>query len=428
MSEHDCDVVVIGAGMGGLSAAGFLTKAGIKTLLIEKLPFLGGRGSSLAYKGFQISTGAGAFGLGIHEDIYKPLGADFNVRIPEVNSMYWIKDQWHNVPEKGKLRAAMTLVGGAEEADKVMKAIRRALTWKLPSSCINLREWLAQYVNDERVLDVLRANFDDEEVTARAIMQSIKTRGSQPYGYAIGGNRANVQGLVDVIQEKGGEIWKRTRTVRILAEDGVVRGVVVQRKRGKEELKIRCKAVICNGGPYKTVELAGKENFDKGYLREMYQTIKTFPWLTFHIATDKPLLSFDGIGFPVSTRIANWVLSPSLLCPEVCPEGRHITYVGSWIPSQPPWNLRKYFDDTLADLEDMSPRFKKDRGEILHVAYFLRQDWPMYHSYNGRSMEQKTPVENLYNVGDGVFPEGYGGMWGAAMTGKLVAADVKNRL
>ena len=124
MGQHDYDVVVIGGGMGGLSAAGFLTKSGIKTLLVEKLPFLGGRGSSLEYKGYQISTGAGAFGLGIEENIYRPLGASFKVRVPKTNSVYWINNQWRDLPEKGKLRAAMTIAAGEEDANNVMKIIR----------------------------------------------------------------------------------------------------------------------------------------------------------------------------------------------------------------------------------------------------------------------------------------------------------------
>ena len=96
MAHDDYDVVVIGGGMGGLSAAGFLAKAGIKTLLVEKLPFLGGRATSMEYKGYQISTGAGAFGLGIDENIYMPLDAPFKVRVPNPNSVYWINNSWHD--------------------------------------------------------------------------------------------------------------------------------------------------------------------------------------------------------------------------------------------------------------------------------------------------------------------------------------------
>jgi prolycopene isomerase len=42
----DYDVIVIGAGIGGLSAASLLSHAGFRTLVLEKNNFLGGRCAS----------------------------------------------------------------------------------------------------------------------------------------------------------------------------------------------------------------------------------------------------------------------------------------------------------------------------------------------------------------------------------------------
>jgi hypothetical protein len=53
----------------------------------------------------------------------------------------------------------------------------------------------------------------------------------------------------------------------------------------------------------------------------------------------------------------------------------------------------------------------------------------MYHSYEGHSLtSQKTCVEYLYNVGDAVFPPGTAGMPGAALSGRLVAEDLRQRI
>lgn len=51
------DVVVLGSGIGGLCSAALLANKGYKTLVIEKLPIIGGRCSTLTYKGFKIPTG-----------------------------------------------------------------------------------------------------------------------------------------------------------------------------------------------------------------------------------------------------------------------------------------------------------------------------------------------------------------------------------
>ena len=49
--KRDYDVVIIGAGMGGMAAAALLTHEGYKPLVVERLPFIGGRCSSFEYKG-----------------------------------------------------------------------------------------------------------------------------------------------------------------------------------------------------------------------------------------------------------------------------------------------------------------------------------------------------------------------------------------
>ena len=57
MKQLKYDVVVIGAGLGGITTAALLTKAGYKTLTVEKLPFIGGRCGTLEYHGFKLPTG-----------------------------------------------------------------------------------------------------------------------------------------------------------------------------------------------------------------------------------------------------------------------------------------------------------------------------------------------------------------------------------
>ena len=146
MDRAKFDVVIIGAGAGGLSAGAFLSRAGYKVLVTEQLPFVGGRGSSLEYKGFQVSTGVGAWLLPLKDIVFDPLGAPFDslIRIPEVNTPYYIKGKCYDIPYRGKLRAALKIAAGDKEADNVMRALKKAFTWELPSDKISLRDWLLQ--------------------------------------------------------------------------------------------------------------------------------------------------------------------------------------------------------------------------------------------------------------------------------------------
>lgn len=432
MDREKYDVVVLGAGAGGLSAGAFLAKAGYKVLVTEQLPFVGGRGSSMKYKGFNVSTGAGAWLVALKDNIFDPLGVPFNVRMPKVNSVYYINGKCHEVPPTGKLRAALSLAANEVEADKVMRALKRAITWELPSDKISLRDWLLQFTSDERVIDVLNASWQVTETGAGGTLSLIKGMRSADYGYAINGNRSMWESIADVIRENNGEIWTRTRANKILIEDGTAKGVIVTKnllKKSEAQLQIEASAVISNTGPYGTLKLGGEENFCISHIKDVKETLRTFPWLAFQVASSAPILPSDGIGFVTGARIVNWVLCPTTLCPELAPKGKHLTYVGAWIPRNPPWNFSKYLDMAIQDLRDIAPDYDKYAEEILHVAYFIRQAWPMYRSYDGYSLRsRKTSVENLYNAGDAVFPRGMAGQPGAALSGKLVAEDIQKRM
>ncbi len=51
------DAIVVGGGLGGLLAGGMLAKKGMKTLIVEKNPFLGGRCRTIEWGGFRADIG-----------------------------------------------------------------------------------------------------------------------------------------------------------------------------------------------------------------------------------------------------------------------------------------------------------------------------------------------------------------------------------
>ena len=58
MDTDSCDAIVIGSGMGGICAAARLTGAGLRVLVVEKSPYLGGRCSHRLRHDCIVTTGA----------------------------------------------------------------------------------------------------------------------------------------------------------------------------------------------------------------------------------------------------------------------------------------------------------------------------------------------------------------------------------
>ncbi|MBT4512759.1 MAG: hypothetical protein HOC20_11190 [Chloroflexi bacterium] len=55
-------------------------------------------------------------------------------------------------------------------------------------------------------------------------------------------------------------------------------------------------------------------------------------------------------------------------------------------------------------------------------------EWPCTRSWQGYDEEQGTPAKNLYNVGDGVKPQGWIVGSGVAESGWIVAKQIMERI
>ena len=432
MIKKSCDVLVIGSGMGGMSAAALLSHEGYRTLVAERLPYIGGRCSTIEYKGFRCTTGViGPEMGGILEEIFHKVGAEFDVH-PAGPPHYLINGDICEVPPKGGFRKLITAATKDEaELKRVIGAISRALGWMEPSGAISLQEWLLQYTRNESILGIFQAMVSAtmfvkaDELPAKEFFVFLKKmKAVRDFGFCPKGSIALPQSLAQVVMERGGEVWTRSPVTQIISENAIVRGAMVN-KEG-EEIEVEASVVISNCGPKRTVELAGRENMDKGYLKELKETIKPAVVIAIQIATDKPLLEKNYLIVTGARRI-NALFQPTNVCPEIAPPGKHFLLAGAAPASSlPPLNVQKEIELCMQDLRDLLPGFDK-HAEILLTSTF-HSNWPAMHSWPGHDVPQKTPIINLYNVGDGVKSSGMVALPSTAESALLVAEDVKRRL
>jgi phytoene dehydrogenase-like protein/NAD-dependent dihydropyrimidine dehydrogenase PreA subunit len=233
------DVILIGAGIGGLMTGAGLAKAGKKVLIVEQMSFIGGKYTQLQHSGYAISTAAWTC-PGPKSRIGKlctRLGAEINwITIQDVKSRgeHWVvtKDgrRFNSLDEAQK-----TLVGGEAGMAQVYRWIADMYNpGKVLPAEMTTRQYIEAYFpgNEEYVRyveTIITHCFASQTVdnftaieTKRAVVDSIEQMAV--WGTAKGGTTALVAGVEAVVRKFGGEIALRTRVAAILVEGGKARG------------------------------------------------------------------------------------------------------------------------------------------------------------------------------------------------------------
>lgn len=294
MEQRPWDVIVIGSGLGGLTAAAYLCTNGLRTLVLEQHYVAGGNAHVFRRKRmFEFDVGVhyigdcgpgGAIptvlrGVGLEGRVefieMDPDGFDtlifpgLTVRVPKGWDRYRQR-LIEALPddETGLHRcldifeavlAEMRSIPQDVRSDDVPRIVREAPTfvrWGIRP----LTELFDACALSQKARAVLLAESGAYAVppwrTPVALHAGLLDHYLKGAYYPRGGGQMIPAALVDVIRSHGGEVRTRTRVGRILVEDGRVRGV---RLTTGEEL--RAPVVISNADLKRTMlELVGREH------------------------------------------------------------------------------------------------------------------------------------------------------------------------
>ncbi len=404
-------VGVIGAGLGGLLSALSLAKQRHKVTVFERLPYHGGRFTNIEYKGYQLSTGAlhmiphGATGpLGT---MLKRLGVNVNIIRTRPPGLFRFggKDYTHNELQN---------LFGAWNKVKLIK-----LTADLRYSNggdESYLEWVRKRVSHKKVADLANSfcrwsmSVDADEVSSREVVSITKNvdRFGAP-GVPIGGCRAVTDGLAEELNKSGGEIRYQTPVERILHKDGRLTGLAT----GDDEIELD--AVISNIGPAATVSLCGEECFKSEYLN-MIRSAKPANGIKISFSSDVPLVGHTCTFFTPEAERVGGLVELTHIDPGLAPSGMHLLmshqkYYGG--------DINREIERGMEDLRMIFPDFDGHCKVLMAQSY--REHWPVNRVASGTHLSPETDLMGLYNVGDGVKPQGF-------METEGVAAGVEDML
>jgi phytoene desaturase len=408
-SSYDC--VVVGSGLGGLSAGAFLAKGGKSVLVVERLDGPGGYVHSFQRGDYTFDPAVHAIGqgkeaqmvdvwlraLGVrervelipHEHFYTVVFPDFQLTVPFGIEEY-ITAHAAEFPgeEEGLRRFVDTCLSVKDEFDRMFAAASVQELGDAGAQFPNIlkyRNWalgqvLDEYIGDDRLKAAVGAMWAYTAVPPSktaflpyAGMLTSLLDGGQ--SYCRGSFQKLVDAFVAALEEAGGELVVGTKVDRITVEDGRATGVVLD-----DGTEVRAGLVISNADATQTFEqLVGLDHLPARFakrLQKMRPSLSAFTVYTASSTVDLHELGYahevfisrswdpDEVyeeilaGDPASVTMT----STTLADPSLAPEGENLVVFFAAMPYDigKPWSEERdrYTELLIDQVESIIPDFR----------------------------------------------------------------------
>ncbi len=252
------DAIVIGSGLGGLSAAARLAKTGLRVLVLEQHVIAGGyahhflrkvRGTRIVYD-FDVAlhqTGDLLPGRSVHQMLTE-LDVLPRIRLHRFDVAYRSRGPRHDlqIPAAADAYEALLVELYPEQAGGVRDVFQHLREIDKPGECgapsaaafgvmdLSLAQLLDQHVKDERIQSIIATVWGYLGLVPADVSAFLYARMWSSFHlggcfYVKGGGQALSDAFVEVIEEHRGQVVLRAEVARIETTDGRVTGVETRR-------------------------------------------------------------------------------------------------------------------------------------------------------------------------------------------------------
>lgn len=399
------DVVIVGGGVAGLSAASYLARAGVQVTLFEKAAHLGGRATSQEYSGYTFNRGGHALYVGgAATAVLRELGVSYQAHSPRhVQAMR--QDQFFAYPADISTIFNTTLFNLAERMELLRLFARLATLKARQVQHLSVEAWIASHIKRPRVRQFMRATAHTllycvtlDRVSMEPFITQLQLSLKKPVLYLDGGWQTLVDGLRHAAAQAGAQIISGTRVEAVLRnEERQAAGV-----RLVDERVIPARGVLLATEPGDVRKLVDDP--------ALWDTIAGLVPLQV-ACLDVALRRLPRLDRPVVLDMEQPRFSSAQsLFARVAPSSGALIHTVRYFDATVPGDAREHERDLEALLDVEQPGW---RAEVVKRVFLPRMDvmgaLPCAESggFAGRPGPRVAHIPGLYLAGDWIGPEGY---------------------
>lgn len=300
------DVIIIGGGLGGLTAGAKLSREGKRVLLLEQHSVPGGYATTFRHKEFRVEAGLhemdGFGGGNLKQKIFTELDIFNHVKFPEIPDFYRAVTQRKDITVPHDLHVAKDLLlanfpheaAGLDTYFRRMEQFRKYRPESETEVFDSIGAYLDRLIEDADLKLILLGNlmaFSDDPylLSMDYYAQAQGAYYNSGSVFIEGGSQVLSDYLAGYIESHGGKVCCRHLAVEILMDSGLCSGVKYRSLRDGTDHTARTKQVVVNASLPQVATSLLPEEFGRKLIDLTGDRMPGASLYTLYLCFDRPL-------------------------------------------------------------------------------------------------------------------------------------------